>query len=112
MIEREKLLGTLLDSLVDPFVFVDTNHVIRFMNTAAMHAHQGGADLVGRSLFDCHTEASKQAILANVVRLESGEDEILLTDSPEERLFMRGVRDGTGCLIGYYERYEPPQGGK
>ena len=40
------LLTTLLDSLKDPFLFVDTNHVIRYMNKAAVAHYKEGAALM------------------------------------------------------------------
>ena len=40
--------------------------------------------------------------------LQNGEEEILFADNPDHRVYMRGVRDTKGNLIGYYERYEPP----
>lgn len=106
MTEREKLLGMLLDSLVDSFVFVDTNHVIQYMNKAALKAHQGGEQLIGQSLFDCHQAPSKAAIIELWSRLKAGEDEILISDTPPHRTYMRGVYDSDGTIIGYYERFE------
>jgi hypothetical protein len=41
-------------------------------------------------------------------RLQNGEEEVLFTDNQKHRVYMRGVRDTKGKLIGYYERYEPP----
>lgn len=105
-----EMLRALLDSLIDPVVFVDTNHVIRYMNDAAIQTHQGGAARVGRPLFSCHTDASKAKILEYVRRLEAGEEDILIVDNDKERIFIRAVRNDTGRLLGYYERYEPPPG--
>ena len=105
MVDRQQL-EWLLDSLKHPFVFVDTAHVIRYMNRAAIAAHDEGAGLVGRSLFDCHGEGSKERILSLLPRLEAGEEEILIVEAPDERIYMRGVRDDAARLVGYYERYE------
>jgi len=101
------VLECLLDSMKDPVVFVDVQHVIRYTNRAAIAAQEGGANLVGRSLFDCHSDASKGTILANVERLRSGEEEILVSQDSKQRILMRAVRDERGELVGYYERYEP-----
>lgn len=40
--------------------------------------------------------------------MQAGEDERLITDDEEHRIYMRAVRDAEGCLLGYYERHEPP----
>ena len=101
-----QLMERLLDSLKDPMVFVDSEHVIRYMNKAAVVAHEGGLGLIGCSLFDCHNEESKTRILSLFPRLEAGEDEILIVEEPRRRIYMRAVRDESGRLLGYYERYE------
>jgi DUF438 domain-containing protein len=103
-----ELLSALLDSLKHPFVFVDTRHVIRHMNKAALDRYKGRPAQVGRSIFDCHNENSNRVILDVFECLRRGEDEKVITDNEHQRVFMRAVRDGAGNLIGYYERFEPP----
>jgi DUF438 domain-containing protein len=103
----QDLLGVLFDSLKDPFVFVDTGHTIRYMNKAARERYRGRPAEVGRSIFDCHNENSNRTILDVFGRLKTGENEVLISDSREHRVFMRAVRDGDGNLMGYYERFEP-----
>jgi DUF438 domain-containing protein len=105
--DNETLLA-LLDSLKNPFVFADTGHVIRYMNRAAIANYDEGASLLGRSLFDCHNEQSRAIIEETLAAFHDGEDERLITDNEKHRIYMRAVRDGTGKVIGYYERYEPP----
>ena len=102
------LLATLLDSLKDPFLFVDPGHTIRYMNKAAVAHYKEGAALLGRSLLDCHNEASRLQIVEILAAMEAGEEERLITDNAKHRIFMRAVRDPAGRLLGYYERYEPP----
>lgn len=101
------VLSALLDSLKDPVVFVDTGHTVRYINKAAEHHYKEGRTLLGRSIMDCHNAASNAVIREVFAALENGEDERLITDSPERRIYMRAVRDADGRLIGYYERYEP-----
>jgi len=100
-----EMLSALLDSLIDPFIFVDLDHVVRYMNKAAKEEHKGSAR-IGQSLFDCHSDASKEKILACAHRLSAGENDILIADNADGRIFMRAVRDENGELLGYYERYE------
>jgi hypothetical protein len=40
--------------------------------------------------------------------MRAGLAERLITDNEKHRIYMRAVRDGSGRLLGYYERYEPP----
>lgn len=106
---EEELYSAFLDSLNQPFVFVDTEHVIRYMNKPAVERYKGRPAEVGRSIFDCHNENSNRIIREVFEALKQGEDERIITDSEEYRIYMRAVRDKDGNLIGYYERYEPPR---
>ncbi len=99
----------LLDSLVDPFLFVDTDHVIRYMNKPAIEHYSKGADLIGTSIFDCHNELANQLIRKIFEQMLQGETERLITNNKKYRIYMRAVRDSSGKLMGYYERYEPPR---
>jgi hypothetical protein len=102
------LLATLLDSLKDPFVFTDTQHIVRYMNRAAIAHYKEGAALLGRSLLDCHNAVSQQQIIDITAAFAAGENECLITDNEKHRIFMRAIRGPAGQLLGYYERYEPP----
>lgn len=100
-------LEHLLDSLPDPYVYCDRDHVIRHMNRAARERYAGRAADVGRSIFDCHNDESNRIIVEVFERLDSGETEVLISESADRRVYMRAVRDGEGALTGYYERYLP-----
>jgi hypothetical protein len=102
-----QLLAAMLDSLKGPVLFADRQHVIRYMNRAAVAHYSEGEALLGTSLLDCHNEASQKMIAEVLVALEAGEQERLITDKPDQRIYMRAVRDGDGRLLGYCERYEP-----
>jgi PAS domain-containing protein len=109
VIESNVRLDYLLDSLKDAFVYCDTTHVIRYMNRAAYERFAGWPAAVGRSIFDCHNEDSNAQIVAVAERFASGEDEVLLRDGEDQRVYMRAVRDHDGVFLGYYERYEVPR---
>ncbi|MDI6808055.1 MAG: PAS domain-containing protein [Candidatus Eisenbacteria bacterium] len=109
MDDKLQLLEYLMDSLRDPFVFVDTKHVIRYMNKTAFERYKGKPAEIGRSIFDCHNENSNKIILDVFEHLKNGEDERMIVDDNEHRVFTRAVRDTKGNLLGYYERYEPPK---
>ena len=104
------VMAALLDSLVGPLMYVDTDHVIRYMNKAAIAHYRGGATLLGSSVLDCHTEQQQAALLEIVEAMQSGEEERLTIEDESRRIYMRAVRDGEGRLLGYYERYEPRTG--
>jgi PAS domain-containing protein len=102
-------LAAVLDSLKDPILVADTQHVTRYMNRAAIAYYNGGESLIGRSLLDCHNEASQQEMVDILAAMQSnGLEEKLITDNEKHRVYMRAVRDRAGQVLGYYERYEPP----
>jgi len=98
----------LLNSLKDAFVFVDTEHVIQYMNNAAVLRYKDGDSLLGRSIFSCHNSVSQDMMLEIFEKMKSGLEEEIITDNEKHRIYMRAVRDSNGILIGYYERFEPP----
>lgn len=100
-----------LDSFDTPVQFVTPDHIIRYMNKAAVAHFTEGEALLGRSLMDCHNERSQAMIREVLEALRNGEQERLITDKPEQRVYMRAARDATGEVIGYYERYEPVRTG-
>jgi PAS domain-containing protein len=106
------LMATILDSLKDPLVFADPEHIILYMNRAAVAHYEQGEGLIGRSLLDCHNEQSRRIIIEVLAALQAGEDERLISDSEKHRIYMRAVRDVDGRVLGYYERYGPPASGR
>jgi len=100
------LMGAILDSLKDPLLFADTDHVTRYMNRAAVEYYDEGRELIGRSLLDCHNERSQQMMVEILAAMHAGEEERLITDNKKHRIYMRAVRDPDGRVLGYYERYE------
>jgi DUF438 domain-containing protein len=103
------LLASFMDSLKDPFLFADTDHIVRYMNRAAIVHYEEGEALIGRSLLDCHNPESCRIIVETLAAMRAdGLEERLITDNGKHRIFMRAVRDAQGTVLGYYERYEPP----
>ena len=107
---NSKTYDAILDSISSPIVFVDNNHTIKYLNKAAKiryYEKRGVSDLIGKSLFDCHSLLSERAIREIHARLQAGEDEVFLkVDQEGLKLTVVGVRDPEGKLIGYYERFE------
>ena len=104
-----KLFRHFINSMKNPFVFVDTNHIIQYMYPAAVKHYKEGEALLGTNIMDCHNKVSQQMMLEIFAEMKSnGLDERLITDNEKYRIYMRAVRDDSGILLGYYERYEPP----
>ena len=108
MIDAE-IMAAVLNSLKDPLLFTNTEHKILYMNKAAIEHYSEDQNLMGNSLLDCHNEESQRIIKDTLAKMHSGIDEQLITDNEKHRIYMRAVRAVDGSVIGYYERYEPPE---
>ena len=100
----------LLEAIPYPVVFVDLSHTIRYLNRRAKFEYEqvrGYKNLFGSSIFECHSEESKAKIRAAVERFtRHGGEEFLTVTTRNQRVYMTPVRDETGELVGYFERYE------
>jgi PAS domain S-box-containing protein len=104
-----KTYEAILDSVDSPIVFVDNDHIIRYLNKTAKvrYEKRGYSDLMGKSLFDCHNPASTESIKRIHERLLTGETSIFLkVNEDQERITIVGVHSAAGQLLGYYERFE------
>ena len=104
-----QLIAAILDGLRDPVLFCDTDHVMQYMNKAAIAHFKEGEGLLGRSVMGCHNERSRRVIVETLAMLEAGAEERLISDTDQSRIYMRAVRNVEGKVAGYYERYEPPR---
>lgn len=110
--DREGLLEAFIDSIGHPFLFVDNDHVIRYINAPGLEYYGKGEELIGKSIFDCHNERSCLIIREVYAAFQTGEDERMITDNSKHRVWMRAVRSHDGTLLGYFERYERPADGE
>ena len=105
-ITRE-VLQAILDSYPYEIVFVDTNHIVQWMNQTAKKRY-GDRVIIGNSLFNCHNENTKGKIKSFLQRAKNGEGEMFETRNHKtgEREFFTPVKDQDGNVIGYFERHE------
>jgi hypothetical protein len=106
--DNADIQGRILESLNEPIVFVDTDHNIRYMNSKARDQYAKWGEITGNSIFKCHNEDSCKLIKECYDRLAKGEEEVLFASNKKHRVYMRGVRNSSGKLMGYYERYAEP----
>lgn len=106
---NKTFLEALLNSVKDPILVADTNHIVQYMNKAAIAHYSEGEKLLKTNLLKCHNEDSQKMMIEILAEMQNGLEEKLITDNEEYRIFMRAVRNDKGELIGYFERYEPPQ---
>ena len=100
---------SLLKSIKDPILFADTNHIVQYMNKAAIKHYDEGEELLQSDLLTCHNGESQKVMIKILAEMQNGLDEKLITDNEKHRIFMRSVRDDDDKLLGYFERYEPPR---
>lgn len=77
------------------------------MNEAGKKHYARFGNIIGKSLFACHGRSSTSRIKEIFAQLQAGAEEVLYTENDKQRVYMRAVRDCSGKLIGYYERYSP-----
>ena len=106
---KKSFYESLLNSVKDPILVADTNHIVRYMNKAAIAHYSEGEKLLKTNLLKCHNEESQKMMIEILDEMQNELEEKLITDNEKHRIFMRAVRDDSGKLIGYFERYEPPQ---
>jgi len=109
-----RIYEAILDSMDSPILFVDNDHIIRYLNKQAQvrfYDKLGYRDLIGKSIFDCHQPASNEGIKDIYGRFLAGENEIFIQMiNNRTKLTAIAVRDQNGKLLGYYERYEKVAG--
>jgi len=109
-VEKEKIANYILDSHPYPIVFVDCDHIIRYMNQMAeyhYYSERGYRDLIGKSIFECHNSQSEEKIRGAIEKLKNHGNEIFLGISVKnQRIYINPVRDENGKFIGYFERFE------
>lgn len=99
-------LLSLLNSIKDPILFADTNHIVQYMNKVAIEHFEDGEKLLQSNLLKCHNEESQKIMIEILAEMQNGLEEKLITDNDKHRIFMRAVRDDKGTLLGYFERCE------
>lgn len=110
--ELSKFFKSIIDQDRNAVVICNLNHEIIYMNPTAIerYAKHGGAELVGKSLLDCHNTQSCKMINRVLGWFgESKENNIVYTYHNEKEnkdVYMVALRDDDGALIGYYEKHE------
>ena len=102
------ILTAILDAYAYEIVFVDRDHIVRFLNKAAKQRY-GDAVKIGNSIFSCHNERARVKIEEFLARADAGEEGEMfetLNGSTCEREFFVPVRNSEGKVIGYFERHE------
>ncbi len=107
----ESFYKSIIDQDRASVVICDMDHKIIYMNPTAVKSYEkyGGADLIGRSIMDCHNPKSQEK-MKQVVDwfLKDESHNIVYTFHNEKQnkdVYMVALRE-EGRLIGYYEKHE------
>lgn len=105
----KEILESILDAYSYEIVFVDRQHIVRYMNKTAKERY-GNRVQINQSLFNCHNENSRVKIEEFLKRADAGENEMFETYNTKtgEREFFVPVRNYDQQVIGYFERHEMP----
>ncbi|MGN1114685.1 MAG: PAS domain-containing protein [Oscillospiraceae bacterium] len=103
---------SIIDQDEQSVVICDTNHTIIYMNPAAIsnYSKSGGKALVGKSVFECHNNDSKDKIekVVEWFKKDISNNKIFTFHNEKHNrdVYMVALRDQGGRLIGYYEKHE------
>ena len=108
--ELSQFFKSIIDQDRASVVICNLQHEMIYLNAAAVERYQKHGDLVGKSLFDCHSPKSNEMI-ERVVKwfAEDKSHNIIYTFHNEKEnrdVYMVALRDEDGELIGYYEKHE------
>jgi len=109
--ELNPYFKSIIDQDLSQVVICDTDHIIRYMNPAAVSHYEtrGGSSLVGKSLMDCHNPRSVAAIERVVqwfgMSRENNRVHTFYNVKDNRDVYMIALRGEDGALIGYYEQH-------
>ncbi|MBQ7045671.1 MAG: PAS domain-containing protein [Clostridia bacterium] len=99
---------SVIDSDSAPVVICDLEHIVRYMNPAAVKRYH--TDITGKSIKLCHPADANEKIERVVNWFKKSKDNnVVYTFRNEEEnkdVYMVALRDEKGELIGYYEKHE------
>ena len=106
-----KILKGIIDGDEKPIVICDINHIIVYMNPAAVKNYEkrGGAELIGKSILDCHSSRAQEIIKNNVNRMQADKSVNKIFEfhnKANDDIYSVAIRDENENLIGYYEKFE------
>lgn len=106
--ELSVFFKSVIDSDAAPVVICDLEHTVVYMNPAAISRYH--CDITGKSLKACHNADSNAKIDCVVDWFSKSKDNNVVytsrNDKENKDVYMVALRDGSGALIGYYEKHE------
>ena len=112
MIDLNEVYKSVLEVDKAAVVICDLNHVIIYMNPAAISRYEkwGGENLMGQSLLNCHNDKSREMIIKVLEWFKASKDNNIIYTSYNEKenkdVYVVALRNKSGELIAYYEKHE------
>lgn len=103
---------SVLEQDVAAVVLCNLEHEIIYMNPASVENYHkwGGAELVGKSLLNCHNPNSVEKIRMVINWFQEDETHnrvfTFYNEKQNKDVYMIALRDDERKLIGYYEKHE------
>ena len=110
--DLNEVYKSVLEADTSAIVIADLDHTIIYMNPAAKKRYEkwGGANLLGKSLLNCHNEESRRKINQVVDYFKTSIDNNIVytfyNEKENKDVYMVALRNGAGELIAYYEKHE------
>jgi len=107
-----KIYKYITESIPMPVLFCDADHIIRYLNREARRYYyetRPHPDLIGKNIKQCHKPETWERILSLYDRMKNeglGEERVGTSKIEGYRIYMTPVRDESGVLIGYLQRFE------
>jgi PAS domain-containing protein len=110
--DLNEVYKSVLEADTAAVVICDLDHKIIYMNPAAVKRYEkwGGANLLGKSLLNCHNEESRKTINKVLDYFKTSIDHNIVytfyNEKENKDVYMVALRNGAGELIAYYEKHE------
>ena len=108
----EAFFKSVVDQDKAAIVICDTDHIIRYMNPAAIARYEkfGGANMVGGSILDCHPEPIRKIMIEILEWFQQSPENNMVFEGPGTKenkdVYTVALRDADKNVIGYYEKHE------
>jgi len=109
--DLNEVYKSVLEADTSAIVICDLDHKIIYMNPVAVKRYEkwGGANLLGKSLLNCHNEESRKTINKVLDYFKTSIDHNIVytfyNEKENKDVYMVALRNGAGELIAYYEKH-------
>jgi hypothetical protein len=109
--DLNEVYKSVLEADTSAIVICDLDHKIIYMNPVAVKRYEkwGGANLLGKSLLNCHNEESRKTINKVLDYFKTSIDHNIVytfyNEKENKDVYMVALRNDAGELIAYYEKH-------